>query len=167
VLTRSARSTGPQQRARQAGAETHGPAELCPRTHTHLRSCRRTQSLAVTADCALYIWVNVRQGTGWCRCWCHDNCWAGCVGRCQWLLEELRAGLRHGDARAAGRGLPYLKIPADLVKQVVEACGWRAEGELGEGLVRPMGGRRTSGETYDHGDRAALVSAKSKENEVL
>jgi hypothetical protein len=108
VLTRSARSTGAQQRARQAGAETHGPAELCPRTHTHLRSCRRTQSLAVTADCALYIWVNVRQGTGWCRCWCHDNCWAGCVGRCQWLLEELRAGLRHGDARAAGRGLPYL-----------------------------------------------------------
>jgi hypothetical protein len=37
-------------------------------------------------------------------------------------------------------------MPADLVKRVVEACGWRAEGELGEGVVRLMGGRRTSGE---------------------
>jgi hypothetical protein len=36
-------------------------------------------------------------------------------------------------------------IPADLVKRVVEACGWRAEGELGE-RVRLMGGQRTRGE---------------------
>ena len=31
-------------------------------------------------------------------------------------------------------------MPADLVKRVVEAGGWRAEGELGEGVVRLMGG---------------------------
>ena len=35
---RSARSTGPQRRARQAGADARGPAALCPRTH--LRRCR-------------------------------------------------------------------------------------------------------------------------------
>ena len=37
-------------------------------------------------------------------------------------------------------------MPAELVKWVVEACGWRAEGELGDGVVRLMGGRRTSRE---------------------
>jgi hypothetical protein len=54
-----------------------------------------------------------------------------------------------GKVPAAGReeeGCPYLMMPADLVKRLVEACGWRAEGELGEGVVRLMGGRRTSGE---------------------
>ena len=40
-------------------------------------------------------------------------------------------------------GCPYLMMPADLVKRVVEAGGWRAEGELGEGVVRLMGGRKT------------------------
>ena len=36
-----------------------------------------------------------------------------------------------------------MMMSADLVKRVVEACGWRAEGELGEGVVRLMGRRRT------------------------
>jgi hypothetical protein len=96
------------------------------------------------------------------------------VGRCHGPLEELALGLRHGDARAAGRGLrggrrsrgkeavaagagqgtggrargeghPYLMMPTDLVKRVVEACGWRAEGELGEGVVRLMGGGGRAG----------------------
>jgi hypothetical protein len=44
------------------------------------------------------------------------------------------------------KGCLYLMMPAELVKRVVEACGWRAGGELGEGVVRLMGGRRTSGE---------------------
>ena len=94
------------------------------------------------------------------------------MGRCHGLREELAlaftmgthewldassaaagggGGKRRaqGKAPAAGReeeGCPYLMMPADLVKRVVEACGWRAEGELGEGVVRLMGGRRTSGE---------------------
>jgi hypothetical protein len=38
---------------------------------------------------------------------------------------------------------PLLMMPADLVKRVVEACGWRAEVEQGEGVVRLMGGQRT------------------------
>ncbi len=37
-------------------------------------------------------------------------------------------------------GCLYLMMSADLVKRVVEACGWRSEGELGEGEVRLMGG---------------------------
>jgi hypothetical protein len=48
-----------------------------------------------------------------------------------------------GQAPAAGQeeeGCPYMMMPADLVKQVVEACGWRKEGELGEGVVLLMGG---------------------------
>jgi hypothetical protein len=50
--------------------------------------------------------------------------------------------------RTAGReeGCLYLMMEAELVKRVVKACGWRAEGELGEGVVRLMRGRRTSGE---------------------
>jgi hypothetical protein len=40
-----------------------------------------------------------------------------------------------------GHGLDRLR----KVKRVVEACGWRAEGELGEGVVRLIGGRRTRG----------------------
>ena len=54
----------------------------------------------------------------------------------RWLRRE------QGKAPAAGReeeGCPYLMMPAELVKRVVEACGWRAEGELGEGVVRLMG----------------------------
>jgi hypothetical protein len=54
-----------------------------------------------------------------------------------------------GKAPAEGeddRGCPYFMMPADLVKRVVEACGWRAERELGEGVVLLMGGRRTSEE---------------------
>ena len=94
------------------------------------------------------------------------------VGRCHGLREELalafamgtherlgassaaagggggkrRSRRAQGKAPAAGReeeGCPYLMMPADLVKRVVEAGGWRAEGELGEGVVRLMGGRRT------------------------
>ena len=97
------------------------------------------------------------------------------VGRCHGLLEELAlafamgtherlgagsaaaggVGGRRRSPRAQGKapaamreeeGCLYLMMPADLVKRVVEACGWRAEGELGEGVVRLMGGRRTSGE---------------------
>jgi alpha-tubulin suppressor-like RCC1 family protein len=97
------------------------------------------------------------------------------VGRCHGMLEELalafamgthgrlgagsaaaggvggrrRSRRAQGKAPAARReeeGCPYLMMPADLVKRVVEAGGWRAEGELGEGVVRLMGGRRTSGE---------------------
>jgi len=94
------------------------------------------------------------------------------VGRCHGLLEELAlafamgtherlgagsaaaggVGGRRRSRRAQGKapaamreeeGCLYLMMPADLVKRVVEACGWRAEGELGEGVVRLMGGRRT------------------------
>jgi alpha-tubulin suppressor-like RCC1 family protein len=94
------------------------------------------------------------------------------VGRCHGLREELalafamgtherlgassaaagggggkrRSRRAQGKAPAAGReqkGCLYLMMPAELVKRVVEACGWRAEGELGEGVVRLMGGRRT------------------------
>ena len=97
------------------------------------------------------------------------------VGRCHGLLEELAlafamgtherlgagsaaaggVGGRRRSRRAQGKapaamreeeGCLYLMMPADLVKRVVEACGWRAEGELGEGVVRLRGGRRTSGE---------------------
>jgi alpha-tubulin suppressor-like RCC1 family protein len=97
------------------------------------------------------------------------------VGRCHGLLEELalafamgtherlgagsaaaggggrrrRSRRAQGKAPAAGReeeGCTYMMMPVDLVKRVVEACGWRAERELGEGVVRLMGGRRTSGE---------------------
>jgi hypothetical protein len=86
------------------------------------------------------------------------------VGRCHGLLEELaltfamgthrrlgagstateggggrRRSLRtQGKAPAARReeeGCPYLCMPADLVKRVVEACGWRAKGKLGEGVT--------------------------------
>ena len=94
------------------------------------------------------------------------------VGRCHRLLEELalafamgtherlvavsaaaggvggrrRSRRAQGKAPAAGReeeGCLYLMMAAELVKRVVEACGWRAEGELGEGVVRLRGGRRT------------------------
>jgi hypothetical protein len=53
-----------------------------------------------------------------------------------------------GKAPAARREeecCPYLVMPADLVKRVVEACEWRAGG-LGEGVVRLMGRRMTRGE---------------------
>jgi len=36
------------------------------------------------------------------------------------------------------------EMPAELVKKVVDHSGWRAE-DLGEGVVRLMGGRRTRG----------------------
>ena len=94
------------------------------------------------------------------------------VGRCHGLREELalafamgtherlgassaaagggggkrRSRRAQGKAPAAGReeeGCLYLMMAAELVKRVVEAGGWRAEGELGEGVVRLMGGRRT------------------------
>jgi hypothetical protein len=97
------------------------------------------------------------------------------MGRCHGLLEELalafdmgthcrlgagfaaaggvgarrRSRRTQGKAQTARReeeGCPYLMMPADLVKQLVEACGWRAEGELVEGVVRLMEGRRTSWE---------------------
>ena len=35
-------------------------------------------------------------------------------------------------------------VTVELGKKVVEHCGWREE-ELGEGVVRLMGGRRTRG----------------------
>jgi hypothetical protein len=44
------------------------------------------------------------------------------------------------------QGMPVLGDARELVKQVVEVCGWRA-GELGEGVVRLIWRRRTSGET--------------------
>ena len=77
------------------------------------------------------------------------------MGRCHGLREELALAFamgtheRLGASSALGReeeGCLYLMMPAELVKRVVEACGCRAEGELGEGVVRLMGGRRTSGE---------------------
>jgi hypothetical protein len=106
---------------------------------------------------------------------CSGRCWGGArMGRCHGLRAELalafamgtherlgagsaaagggagrRQSLRTQGKAPAGReeeGCPYLMMPADLVKRVVEACGWRAEGELGEGVLRLMGGRRTSGE---------------------
>jgi len=77
------------------------------------------------------------------------------IGRCHGLPAELVLAFamgtheRLGAGSAAGReeeGCPYLMMPADLVKRVVEACGERAENELGEGVVRLMGGLRTRGE---------------------
>ena len=59
-----------------------------------------------------------------------------------------RSRRAQGKAPAAGReeeGHPYLMMPTDLVKRVVEACGWRAEGELGKGVVRLMGGGGRAG----------------------
>ena len=52
---------------------------------------------------------------------------------------------RLGSGAGAGRGgegqgpCLYTEMPAELVKRVVEHSGWRAE-ELGEGVVRLMGG---------------------------
>jgi alpha-tubulin suppressor-like RCC1 family protein len=129
-------------------------------------------SAAVTAGGALYTWGKGEAGNpGWAKAAGHDLAnkvvWlvptlvprqllgGARVGRCHGLIEELALAFamgtheRLGAGSAAGReeeGCPYLMMPADLVKQVVEACGWRAEGELGEGVVRLMGGRRTSGE---------------------
>ena len=60
--------------------------------------------------------------------------------------EAVAAGSAFKEPAGGEKGCLYLMMPADLVKRVVEACGWRAEGELGEGVVRLMGGRRTSGE---------------------
>ncbi len=76
------------------------------------------------------------------------------VGRCHGLREELALAFAMGTherlgAGAAGReeeGCLFSEMPGDLVKRVVEACGWRAEGGLEEGVVRLIGGRRTSGE---------------------
>ena len=50
-------------------------------------------------------------------------------------------GVGDGDE---GQGCLYTEMPAELVKKVVDHSGWRAE-ELGEGVVRLMGGRRTRG----------------------
>ena len=78
------------------------------------------------------------------------------VGRCHWLLEELALAFamgthgRLGSGAGAGRGgegqgpCLYTEMPAELVKKVVDHSGWRAE-DLGEGVVRLMGGRRTRG----------------------
>jgi hypothetical protein len=57
------------------------------------------------------------------------------------VAGRRRSRRAQGKAPAAGReeeGCPYLMMPADLVKRVVEVCGWRAEGELGEGVARLM-----------------------------
>jgi alpha-tubulin suppressor-like RCC1 family protein len=72
------------------------------------------------------------------------------VGRCHGLPEELALAFAmgtHGGLGSGvgeGQGCLYSEMPAELVKKVVEHCGWRAE-ELGEGVVRLMGGRRTRG----------------------
>ena len=77
------------------------------------------------------------------------------VGRCHRLLEELalafamgthgRLGSGAGSGGGGeGQGCLYTEMPAELVKKVVDHSGWRAE-ELGEGVVRLMGGRRTRG----------------------
>jgi hypothetical protein len=83
------------------------------------------------------------------------------MGRCHGLREELalaftmgthewldassaaagggggkRRSQRAQGAPAAGReeeGCPYLMMPADLVKRVVEACGWRQRASLERG----------------------------------
>ena len=77
------------------------------------------------------------------------------VGRCHGLLEELvlafamgthgRLGSGAGSGGGGeGQGCLYTEMPAELVKKVVDHSGWRAE-DLGEGVVRLMGGRRTRG----------------------
>jgi hypothetical protein len=43
-------------------------------------------------------------------------------------------------------GCLYLMMAAELLKRMVEECGWKAERELGQGVVRLMWGRRMSGE---------------------
>ncbi len=79
----------------------------------------------------------------------------GGVGRCHGLLEELALAFAMGTKRqlgsgagagggGQGQGCLHLIMPADLVKKVVEQCGWRAE-ELEEGVVRLIGGRWTRG----------------------
>ena len=104
------------------------------------------------------------------------------VGRCHGLLEELAlafamgtherlgagsaaaggVGGRRRSRRAQGKapaamreeeGCLYLMMPADLVKRVVEACGWWAEGELWCGCWGG-GGRAGRFETErDRGER--------------
>ena len=87
------------------------------------------------------------------------------VERCHGLLEELALAFAMGTHERLGAGMGthgrlgsgagsggagedqgclYSEMAAELVKQVVEQCEWRAE-ELGEGVVRLMGGRRTRG----------------------
>ena len=39
-----------------------------------------------------------------------------------------------------GRGCPYAEMARELVKQVVEACRWKAGREVGEGVARLIGG---------------------------
>jgi alpha-tubulin suppressor-like RCC1 family protein len=79
------------------------------------------------------------------------------VGRCHGLREELALAFVMGTHERLGAGFVaargreseeclYLMMPAELVKRVVEACWWRTEGDVGEGVVRLMGGRRTNGE---------------------
>ena len=72
------------------------------------------------------------------------------VGLCHGLLEELARPSPWGrtggwaPVRARARGCLYSEMPGELVKKVLEHCGWR-EKELGEGVVVLMGGRRTRG----------------------
>ncbi len=63
---------------------------------------------------------------------------------CQWGRTGGWAPVWGRGAGARARGCLYTKMPAELVKKVVDHSGWRAE-ELGEGMVRLMGGRRTRG----------------------
>jgi hypothetical protein len=65
--------------------------------------------------------------------------------------RSRRAQGKEPAARREEEGCPYLMMPADLVKRVVEACGWRAEGELGEGVVRLMGGGGRAGRFENRG----------------
>ena len=56
--------------------------------------------------------------------------------------RSLRAQDKAPSAGPEEEGCPYLMMPADLVKRVLEAWGWRSEGELRVGVVRLMWGGR-------------------------
>ena len=48
--------------------------------------------------------------------------------------EAVAADARQGTGgRARGEGHPYLMMPTDLVKRVVEACGWSRGGGAADG----------------------------------
>jgi hypothetical protein len=112
------------------------------------------RSRSVPAEFVLF------QRDGRCR---HDQS----DGRCRRGAGSAAAGggggrrrsrRAQGKAPAAGReeeGCPYLMMPADLVKRVVQACGWRAEGELGKGVVRLIGGGRRAGRFETRGQCSA------------
>lgn len=74
------------------------------------------------------------------------------VGRCHGLADELALAFAMGTHARLGAGAaaeegedkecPYLMMPGELVKRVVDACRWDA-GKVATAVVRLMGGKRS------------------------